>query len=292
MGTVWSKRLHDYRAAEMSAIAETNRTPPEASRDAVRLVNVEKIYGDEDDGVRAVSPISFSLRAGETTSIVGPSGCGKSTLLRIIAGIDVPSGGQVLHAGTGSSRGPSKPESRRLGIVFQRDLLLDWRHVLDNVLLPAEIQGLEKGSALERASALLRELGLGEFATKHPWELSGGMRQRVAIARALLPKPSLLLLDEPFSSLDAITRDQLNVLLQHVQQAEKTTALLITHSIVEAVFMSDRVIVMSGRPGRLLDDIAVDFAKPRQLSLREEPGFTGIVRRIRLHFEEAGVLTA
>ncbi len=264
--------------------AETALASAQSGRDAVRLVNVEKVYGDEDEGVRAVSPISFSLRNGETTAIVGPSGCGKSTLLRIIAGIDRPSAGEVLHAG--------KPSAGRMGIVFQRDLLLDWRDVLGNVLLPAEIQGLERGPAKERAITLLRELGLDEFSTKQPFELSGGMRQRVAIARALLPRPALLLLDEPFSSLDAITRDQMNVLLQHVQQVEKATTLLITHSIAEAVFMSERVIVMSGRPGRLLDDIAVDFPRPRPLSLREEPAFTRIERRIRLHFEEAGVLVA
>ncbi|MFI5012180.1 MAG: ABC transporter ATP-binding protein [Hyphomicrobiales bacterium] len=252
--------------------------------DTVRLEDVEKTYGEEDASVRALDPISFSLRVGETTSIVGPSGCGKSTLLRIIAGIEAPSAGKVVHAG-----GPS---SGRMGIVFQRDLLLDWRNVLDNVLLPAEIQGLEIAPARERADKLLSELGLGGFFLKQPWELSGGMRQRVAIARALLPHPALLLLDEPFSSLDAITRDQMNVLLQRVQQVEKATTLLITHSIAEAVFMSERVIVMSGRPGRLLDEIAVEFPRPRPLSLREEPPFTEIVRRIRVHFEQAGVLLA
>jgi len=270
----------------MRAVSDRNAAPAQPGQDAVRLVNVAKTFGEEEGAVRAVSPISFSLRSGETTSIVGPSGCGKSTLLRIIAGLETPSSGEVRYAGGGASRA----SSRRMGIVFQRDLLLDWRDVLDNVLLPAEIQGLERTAARDRAAALLRELGLGEFTAKHPWELSGGMRQRVSIARALLPNPSLLLLDEPFSSLDAITRDQMNVLLQRVQETEKATTLLITHSIAEAVFMSDRVIVMSGRPGRLLDDIAIDLPRPRPLGSREEPDFTRIVRRIRLHFEEAGVL--
>ena len=252
---------------------------------AIALEGIEKTYRDGATSVRAVAPVSFAIRPGEAVSIVGPSGCGKSTLLRLIAGLDRPSAGRVVVDGAVVA-GPLAD----LGIVFQRDLLLDWRRVLDNVLLPAEIKQLDLGAARQRATGLLAELGIAEFAGAYPWQLSGGMRQRVAIARALLPQPSVLLLDEPFSALDALTRDQMNVTLQQVQASEGVTTLLITHSIVEAVFVADRVIVMSGRPGAVLDDIAVEFPRPRRLSLRETPGFVDIMRRIRLHFERAGVL--
>lgn len=227
----------------------------------------------------------MTLHGGEAVSIVGPSGCGKSTLLKLIAGLETPSGGRVLIDGQ-----PITGPVADAGIVFQRDLLLDWRSVLRNVLLPAEIRGLDPRAARARALALLDELGIAAFADRYPWELSGGMRQRASIARALLTRPTFLLLDEPFSALDALTRDQMNVLLQRVQLTEKVTMLLITHSILEAVFLSDHVIVMSGRPGSVLDEIDLDFPRPRPLSLRESPEFTQVVRRIRLHFERAGVL--
>jgi NitT/TauT family transport system ATP-binding protein len=177
-----------------------------------------------------------------------------------------------------------------VGIVFQRDLLLDWRSIVDNVMLPTEFRRNAGTGSPVRARELLNELGVGEFAERHAWELSGGMRQRVAIARALMCKPATLLLDEPFSALDALTRDQMNVVLQRVQLTEDVTTLLITHSIQEAVFLSDRVLVMSGRPGRILDEIDVPFAHPRRLGIREDPAFGEIARRIRLHFERTGVL--
>jgi NitT/TauT family transport system ATP-binding protein len=162
--------------------------------------------------------------------------------------------------------------------------------VVHTVLRPAALTRLARRAARRRAMDLLAELGVDDFADRFPWELSGGMRQRVAIARALLPRPGFLFLDEPFSALDALTRDQMNVTLQNVQMNASVTTLLITHSIQEAVFLSDRVIVMSGRPGRVLDEIAVPFPRPRRLSVREEPGFVEIARRIRMHFERTGVL--
>ncbi len=167
-------------------------------------------------------------------------------------------------------------------------MLLDWRNVLDNVLLPAEIRGLQ--GMKPRALELLHELAVGDFASSYPWQLSGGMRQRVAIARALLTDPGLIFLDEPFSALDALTRDQMNVLLQQVQAKRNATTLLITHSISEAIFCADRVIVMSGRPGMILDDIRIPFERPRRLAVRETAEFTAIGRRIREHFERAGDL--
>jgi NitT/TauT family transport system ATP-binding protein len=252
---------------------------------AVVLDDVEKTYFGTREDVRALGPISLAIGPGETLGIVGPSGCGKSTLLRITAGLDGLTDGRVTVDG----RTVTAPVPN-VGIVFQRDLLLDWRNVLDNVLLPAELSRMDRGAAVKRARELLEELGVADFADRSPWELSGGMRQRVAIARALLCKPSMLFLDEPFSALDALTRDQMNVIFQRVQVHEKVTTLLITHSIAEAVFLSDRVIVMSARPGSVLDEIPVDFPRPRRLSLREEPEFVDICRRVRVHFERTGVL--
>ena len=252
---------------------------------AVVLRDVQKTYFAAQGDVDALGPISFAMAPGETLSVVGPSGCGKSTLLRVVAGLDEHTSGTVTVAG----QVVSQPITD-VGIVFQRDLLLDWRTVIDNVLLPAELKKMDPASARRRARDLLAELGVADFADRFPWELSGGMRQRVAIARALLCNPSMLLLDEPFSALDALTRDQMNVTLQQVQASAHVTTLLITHSILEAVYLSDRVIVMSARPGRVLDDIRVPFARPRRLSLREDPEFVDITRRIRVHFEQAGVL--
>jgi NitT/TauT family transport system ATP-binding protein len=253
-----------------------------AAGEPICLEGVEKTYG-VGGGVRAIAPLNVELRAGEAVSVVGPSGCGKSTLMRLIAGLDAPTRG-AIRIGTMPVTGPV-PD---VGIVFQRDLLLEWRSVLGNVMLPAEIKRLTGLQA--RAAELLRELDVAGFAKSYPWQLSGGMRQRVAIARALLTDPSFLFLDEPFSALDAITRDQMNVLLQRLQTTRHITTLLITHSISEAIFCADRVLVMSGRPGALLDDIRVPFSRPRKLALRETPEFTAIGRRIREHFEKAGVL--
>jgi len=250
--------------------------------ESIRLESVEKTYGGAR-GVQAIAPLSVELRAGEAVSIVGPSGCGKSTLLRLIAGLDAPTRGTIRIG----DRPVTEPVPD-IGIVFQRDLLLEWRSVLANVLLPAEIKRL---AGLEsRASELLQELDVAGFAKSYPWELSGGMRQRVAIARALLTRPALLFLDEPFSALDALTRDQMNVLLQRLQTTQHVTTLLITHSISEAIFCADRVLVMSVRPGAILDDIRVPFGRPRRLAVRETAEFAAIGRRIREHFEKAGVL--
>jgi NitT/TauT family transport system ATP-binding protein len=250
---------------------------------SISLANVEKIYGGPSGDLHAIAPLSIELPAGEAVSIVGPSGCGKSTLMRLIAGLDAPTRGEI-RIGEQPVAGPVPG----IGIVFQRDLLLDWRKVLGNVLLPAEIKGL--GGLEARARELLQEFDVGAFADSYPWQLSGGMRQRVAIARALLTRPALLFLDEPFSALDALTRDQMNVLLQRVQTSEGVTTLLITHSITEAIFCADRVLVMSGRPGAIMDDIRVPFERPRRLAIRETAEFTAIGRRIREHFEKVGVL--
>lgn len=258
-----------------------------AEEPIVKLSGVHKTYEAETGNVRALEPISFSMDRGNIVSVVGPSGCGKSTLLRILAGIDPATGGTVTIDGRVIAGAVPN-----MGIVFQRDLLLDWRNVLDNAMLPAELAGANTPETRERAVSLLTELGVGDFLNRLPFELSGGMRQRVAIARALLMRPSLLLLDEPFSALDAMTRDQMNVILQRLQRHEQVTTLLITHSIPEAVFLSDKVVVMSERPGRVLDVIDIDLPKPRPLSIREDPEFAALARRIRVLFEKEGVFAA
>ena len=205
--------------------------------------------------------------------------------MRLIAGLEDVSSGTIRANGR-----PVHGPVADVSIVFQRDLLLDWRNVIDNVMLPAEIKGCNNEQTRRRAKQLLEQLGVGAFAKHYPWQLSGGMRQRVAIARSLLPEPDMIFMDEPFSALDAMTRDQMNVLLQEIQSASRVTMLLITHSILEAVFVADRVLVMSGRPGRIIDDIRIDFPRPRKLMLRETPEFTSIVGRIREQFVKTGDL--
>ncbi len=244
---------------------------------------MEKLYGRGASAVRALLPVNMQIRAGENVSIVGPSGCGKSTLMRMLAGLESITAGSARIDGRAVT-GPI-PD---VGIVFQRDLLLDWRTVIDNVMLPAEFRP-SPGATRDRARELIRQLGVGGFEDAYPHQLSGGMRQRVSIARALLCRPSMLFLDEPFSALDALTRDQMNLLFHEVQRQENVSTLLITHSIAEAIFLGDRVIVMSGRPGSIMDDIQIDLPGPRTLSMRETPEFTAVVRRIRQQFEKAGV---
>jgi NitT/TauT family transport system ATP-binding protein len=234
---------------------------------------------------QALLPTDFAVAAGEFVSIVGPSGCGKSTLLSLIAGLDPVTAGTITIDGTTVT----KPYAD-LGMAFQRDLLLEWRTVLDNVLLQVDVRREKPKRFDARARQLLDQVGLGGRENRYPRELSGGMRQRVALCRALLRRPRLLLMDEPFGALDALTRDQIALDLQGVVTEDGRTAVLVTHSIQEAVFMSDRVWVMSPGPGRILDDIAIDLPRPRALKVREEPRFTEYVNRILEIFITQGAL--
>jgi NitT/TauT family transport system ATP-binding protein len=210
---------------------------------------------------------------------VGPSGCGKSTLLKCIAGITGISGGTIQVDGTPVDEPPDD-----MAVVFQRDILLDWRSVIENVLFPIEIKRLPKEEWRSRARELLALIGLPGYENRQPWELSGGQRQRVAICRALIQEPKLLLMDEPFGALDAMTRERMNVELERIQRETGKTVLLITHSIPEAVFLADRVLVMTERPGAIAAIYDVPLPRPRSLDAMADPVFTELVQRIRKHF--------
>jgi NitT/TauT family transport system ATP-binding protein len=257
-----------------SAIAEA--APPAAESTAyLEFRNLAKVYATGDGPVRALDRISLSQRKGEFLSILGPSGCGKSTLLMIAAGLLPASHGQVAVQG----RPIVKPRTD-VGIVFQSPVLLEWRTALGNIMLQAEARKLDRASAERRALELLASVGLEGFEQKYPDELSGGMRQRVSICRALIHNPPQLLMDEPFGALDALTRDQLVLDIQRIWNEARTTVLFITHSVPEAIFLSDRVIVMTPRPGRIDKVIDIDLPRPRTLAMRETPKFTSYIREI------------
>ena len=263
------------RAPRESAVAE-----PAAPMVAVRRVS--KTYRGLAGDILALASVDLDVARGEFVSLLGPSGCGKTTLLRMIAGLETPSTGGI------EVYGRSRDD---LGFVFQRDVLLDWRTILDNVLLPVEFKRERRRAYKDRARELLDLFGLGGYEDRHPWELSGGMRQRAAICRALILEPQLLLMDEPFGALDAITRDGLNVELQALWQRTGTTVIFVTHSISEAVFLSDRIVVVSGRPGRMVEDVRIEFARPRTLDVREEPGFGRHSRHLRDVLDRHGAAT-
>lgn len=267
------------------ATPNTSQSADGRTEGAVRIQGVDKIYPVQNGAVTALQDVNVSVGSGEFVSILGPSGCGKSTLLRCVAGLDRPTSGSITLGGK-----PVDGPPLDMGFVFQRDVLLDWLSVINNVLLPCQIKRLPIEEWEPKALALLQLIGLGGFERRRPWELSGGMRQRVAICRALLLNPSLLLMDEPFGALDAMTRDELNLELQNVWLTNAKTVLFVTHSISEAVFLADRVLVMSRSPGRILDIIQVDLPRPRPLSVREMSEFTRHVAHIRRLFEGFGIL--
>jgi NitT/TauT family transport system ATP-binding protein len=262
----------------------THRPGEDAGKQApqplIRVAGLDKRYPVRQGApVHALSGVGFDLREGEFLSVVGPSGCGKSTLLRIMAGLDRATRGEVLLQGE-TITGPR----RDIGVVFQQPTLLPWRTVLDNVLLPAQMQRLDRDRSLSRARELLELVGLSGFSGNYPFELSGGMQQRVAICRALVCDPAILLMDEPFGALDAMTREQMNVELMRIQAEQQKTVVFITHSIPEAVFLGDRVMVMTARPGRIAAMHDVDLSKPRTLATMGSPGFAAQCNEIRLAF--------
>jgi NitT/TauT family transport system ATP-binding protein len=238
----------------------------------ITVAGLEKTYSTGGGPVRAIADVSFELADGEFLAVVGASGCGKSTLLRILAGLTRPTGGDVRFQGT-----PIIGPRDGIGVVFQEAVLLPWRTVLENVLLPVEILGLDLRAGRCRADELLELVGLTEFRDRYVWELSGGMQQRVSIARALVTDPLLLLMDEPFGALDAMTREQMNVELQQICARTGKTTVFITHNLLEAVFLADRVLVLTRRPATVRADVRIDLP-PRTLDSIHTPEFGALVR--------------
>ena len=263
------------------AAAASERAPScgdDARRRAttVRIASLKKSYGD----LEAIREMSCDVADGEFLSVLGPSGCGKSTLLMMIAGLIAPSAGEIRVKDT-KVAGPR----RDVGVVFQNPVLLPWRTVRQNVLFPIELMKLPRSQFVPRAMELLRMAKIEEFAELLPRQLSGGMRQRVAICRALVHDPSILLMDEPFSALDAITRDEMGVELLRIWQANRKTVVFVTHSIREAAFLSDRVLVMGRRPATIIDELAIDLPRPRHIAMTEDETFNRYVRHLRKAIE-------
>ena len=241
-------------------------------------------YGRGAAAVRAIDEVSLEIARGEFIAVVGPSGCGKSSLMKLISGLHPAASGNLSFEGK-----PIAGPLRSVGMAFQNSNLLPWRTALENVLLPLEIvepyrSDFSKQKYAGKANALLESVGLHGFAEKHPWELSGGMQQRASICRALVHDPKIMLMDEPFGALDAMTREKMNVELMRIQRETGKTVLLITHSIPEAVFLADRVLVMTERPGAIAAIYDVPLPRPRSLDSMADPAFTELVQRIRKHF--------
>jgi NitT/TauT family transport system ATP-binding protein len=254
----------------------TEIQPVDAPSFVLRINGVRKLYGH----LEAIRNVSLDVTANEFVSILGPSGCGKSTLLMMVAGVVEKSAGQISINGTPVS-GP-RPD---IGVVFQQPVLLPWRTVIDNVLFPVELLREPLAKYRERAMQLLAMAKIDDFAHHLPRQLSGGMRQRVSICRALIHNPGILLMDEPFSALDAITRDEMGLELSRIWQANRKTVLFVTHSIREAAFLSDRVIVMGRRPATIVEDVKIDLPRPRDIAIMESEPFNSYVRRLRKAIE-------
>ncbi len=262
-----------------------NQTDMPDTRAGVVLDHVSKTFGTLEAPVRAVEDVALTIGDGEFVAVVGPSGCGKSTILRLISRLSPVTSGSISVFGDVSDQPPAD-----MSIVFQNHVLLAWRTVIDNVLFPAEMTGKSKEQLRGRAMELLESVGLGEFAQRYPHELSGGMRQRASIARALLLQPRLLLMDEPFGALDALTREQMRIDLESLWLRNRMTVLFITHSIDEAVLLADRVIVMTPRPGRIERILEIGMPRPRALAARREKEFLMKTEEITEIFLSRGVL--
>jgi NitT/TauT family transport system ATP-binding protein len=248
-----------------------------AKEPLLRISRLSKEYvTQEGDTVHALQTVTTALDDGEFVSVVGPSGCGKTTLMKILGGIIGPTSGELRYNGH-IIHGPQEG----MGVVFQSPVLLPWLNVLGNVMLPVKVLGLERGRFEEQARSLLELVGLGGFEGKYPPELSGGMQQRVAIVRGLVHDPGVLLMDEPFGALDALTRERMNLELQRIWLASRKTVFFVTHSIPEAVLLSDRILVMSPRPGKIVREFRIPFARPRDFDLASTAEYGQFTQEIR-----------
>jgi NitT/TauT family transport system ATP-binding protein len=249
------------------------------------IKDVAKWYRSKEGPVHALAQTSLNVGEGEFVSIVGPSGCGKSTLMMIVSGL-VPASAGSVAIGVDTVTMPYT----ELGIMFQRPVLLEWRNVLDNVLIQLELRGIPTVGYIDKARELLGQMGLADFERRYPFELSGGMQQRVALCRSLIHDPPILLMDEPFAALDALTRDQMALDLQELWATTRKTVLFVTHSIGEALFLSDKVVVFTPRPGSIDEIIKIDLPRPRRLAMRDSSTFIGLTRHIENLFLKRGVL--
>jgi NitT/TauT family transport system ATP-binding protein len=264
--------------AEQSRILP-KRLDPQEELPTLEAEHLSVVFPNGNGGLRAINDISFSVHQQEFVCILGPSGSGKSTLLKVIAGLIKPTTGRVLFSGQELAR-------PRIGFVFQQANLMPWRSVLENILLPLELGHRPRAESIDRAMDLIHLVGLEGFERSWPAELSGGMAQRVALARALIHDPEILLLDEPFGALDAITRDKMGTELLRIWQARKTTVLMVTHSISEAVFLADRAIVFTPRPGSICLDTPIHLERPREDSMRYSCEFGDVSRSIQTAIKE------
>jgi len=254
-----------------------------ASASSTPLVALRGVSKTFPTGTHALAGLDLEVRAGEFLALLGPSGCGKSTALRIIAGLSEPTEGAVEWAATATSAG----NENRIGFVFQEPTLMPWANVFNNVLLPLNLHGAPASQAAGRVDAVLGRVGLRQFGRAYPRELSGGMRMRVSIARALVTEPQLLLMDEPFAALDEITRFKLNDDLLQMWQALRTTVVFVTHSVFESVYLSNRVVVMAARPGRVLTELAIDAPYPREQNFRTSSEYVAFCRQASAALAEA-----
>lgn len=265
----------DQPSAHLRVVSEQSQN----TTSGINLSGVSKTYGAGDGKVQSLRPLDFHINDGEFFVVVGPSGCGKSTLLKMISGLLPPTTGEIHVDGNKVT----EPHGD-VGIVFQNALLLPWRNILNNVLMPIDMKNLSRETYTPRARELLKMVGLEGFEKKLPWQLSGGMQQRASICRALVHDPKIMMMDEPFGALDAMTREKMNVELSRIQRRTGKTILLITHSIPEAVFLADKVLVMTERPGGIAAIYDVPLGRERTLDVMSNPVFTDLVARIRKHF--------
>lgn len=250
----------------------------------IQVRSLEKWYESRTGRVQAIANMNFSSQRGSITTIVGPSGCGKTTLLRILSGLLPYDRGEVLIGGQ-PVRGPIS----NVGLVFQRPALFQWLSVLDNVLAPIRLMGLPRRDYEPKARELLEMAGLAGFENKYPHQLSGGMQQRVSICRALIHDPEVLLMDEPFGALDAMTRERMNLELLRLWAQSPKTIVFITHSIDEAVFLGDQLLVLGSRPSRILEDVPIQLPRPRDLATKMSPEFRRLVFHVNQYFQENGM---